>query len=473
MRSAHRNPTARIAGLAFLFLGLASAQAIAQPTPARRLPVEVGAFSGANILGDGNGLGNSFFSDQVPRSSVMFGIRGAWRFGAQLAVEPEFTYTPTRTRGDMDQARPGIGASLLGFRLHARYMFFPALALRPLVVAGTGLNALFADPPQSYGMSRSDVDPTLYWGIGAQYAMGFLPVVVRLDLRQGLLPGRQQVSWAHEILLGASIGCATHTGATPLAATSPPPAQTIELEPGLRIRTVASNAFEITHELPWPANSLLVAMADGTLVLAGIPYSPEATRRVLAWARARFGERKMVAINNGFHVDNLGGNAALLAAHIPIHGSDLTVTLLRERGEKTRQHTLAMIADPASPAHAAHVKIPYLPPDHIFPIAQGLIMKFGSEEVRVIFPGPSQAPDKVAVYFPTRALLYGGCMVLAGNKPGNTADANLATWPEAVRALTKLPVSIVIPGHGDRLDPGLLQHTIDVLEKADLAESRP
>lgn len=204
MRCDNKVPLAKAAGLVLLFLGLAPAQVMAQTPPARQLPIEVGAFSGANFLGAGNGLGNSFFSDQVPRSSVMFGIWGAWRFGTQLAVEPEFAYTPTRTRGDMDQARPGIQASLLGFRLHARYMFFPELALRPLVLAGAGLNALFADPPQSYGMSRSDVDPTVYWGLGAQYAMGFLPVVVRIDLRQGLLPGRQQVSWAHEILLGVS-----------------------------------------------------------------------------------------------------------------------------------------------------------------------------------------------------------------------------------------------------------------------------
>lgn len=268
------------------------------------------------------------------------------------------------------------------------------------------------------------------------------------------------------LILLACLGCAAHTGATPQSASPPLPSQTIELEPGLRIREVASGAFEITHELPWPANSLLVEMADGTLVLAGTPYTPEATRLVLDWTRARFGERKMVAINNGFHVDNLGGNAALREASLPVYGSDLTVGLLRERGEPTRQHTLDMIANPASPAHAAHAKIPYLPPDHVFPLAQGLVLKFGQEEVQVIYPGPSQAPDKVAIYFPSRKLLYGGCMILAGNKPGNTADADLATWPDAIRSLSKLPVSVVIPGHGDRVDAGLIQHTIEVLEKA-------
>ena len=238
------------------------------------------------------------------------------------------------------------------------------------------------------------------------------------------------------------------------------------MEAGLHLRPVATGAYEITHELPWPANSLLVEMADGTLVLAGTPYTPEATRRLLDWAHSRFGERRIVAINNGFHVDNLGGNAALLDANIPIYGSDLTVRLLRERGEKTRQHILEMIGNVAAPEYAIHARIRYVPPDHVFPIAEGLVLKFGAEAVRVIYPGPSQAPDKVVVFFPSRGLLYGGCMILSGNKVGNIADADLDSWPRAVRALTGLPASVVIPGHGDRLDPHLIQNTLDVLARA-------
>lgn len=91
-------------------------------------------------------------------------------------------------------------------------------------------------------------------------------------------------------------GCTAHTLSPSPASAPSPPSQPIEFEPGLRIRQVASGAFESTHELPWPANSLLVAMADETLVLAGTPHSPEATQRVLAWARTRFGERRLVAI---------------------------------------------------------------------------------------------------------------------------------------------------------------------------------
>jgi metallo-beta-lactamase class B len=268
----------------------------------------------------------------------------------------------------------------------------------------------------------------------------------------------QPTTWIVAALALLAAGCASRPKTRDCS-------RDIDLGPDLRVREVGSGAYEITHALPWPANSLLVEMADGTLVLAGTPYTPEATQQVLAWAREHFGTRNMVAINNGFHVDNLGGNAALLAAGIPVYGSDLTVALLRERGERTRQHILDMIGDRTSPAYAQQKKVPYLPPNHVFPAAQGLVLKFGDDEVRGIYPGPSQAPDKLAVYFPSRRLLYGGCSVLAGNKVGNVADADLDAWPAAVRALATLPVKVVIPGHGERLDAGLLQNTLDVLAR--------
>jgi metallo-beta-lactamase class B len=215
-----------------------------------------------------------------------------------------------------------------------------------------------------------------------------------------------------------------------------------------------------------------VEMPDRTLVLAATPYTPAATRRLLAWARERFGERRMVAINNGYHVDNLGGNAALRAAGIPIYGCDLTVTLLAERGEKTRQQILGMIGDRSSQVYAAHATLPYVPPDHVFPAKDGLVLRFGGEEVRVIYPGPSQAPDKLAMYFPARALLFGGCMLISGDRLGNVADADLEAWPRAIATLARLPVKVAIPAHGDRLDPGLLQNTLDVLARARPATTR-
>jgi len=143
----------------------------------------------------------------------------------------------------------------------------------------------------------------------------------------------------------------------------------------------------------------------------------------------------------------------------------LTVKLLKERGEQTRLTTLRLIGGKSSPTYAVHATMEFVPPDHVFPIQDGLTLSFGREEVRVFYPGPSQAPDKVVVYFPARKLLFGSCMILAGDRPGNTTEADIEQWSVAIRRLKQFPVDVVVPGHGERLDPGLIQHTLELLEK--------
>ena len=249
----------------------------------------------------------------------------------------------------------------------------------------------------------------------------------------------------------------------PTKTVSPEPTQRIDLSSELYLRRIGEGVYVITHTFPWAANSLLVEMSDGTLVLAGMPYTPDATRMVLDWVEKQYGEHKMIAIDTGYHVDNMGGNQALIEAGIPVYGSDMTARLILERGESNRQSMLAAIGDPKSPAYKAELEMQYLPPDHVFPIADGLTLTYGGEELQVIYPGPSQAPDKVAVYFPEHKLLFGSCMIVGLDRLGNTADADMKNWPDAVRILQQYPVDVVVPGHGERLDPGLIQHTLDLL----------
>ncbi len=247
-------------------------------------------------------------------------------------------------------------------------------------------------------------------------------------------------------------------------AVSPDSPERIELADSLYLRQVGEGAFVVTDKFPWMSNSVLVEMADGTLVLAGSTNTPEAARNLLDWIAQQFDERKMVAINTGYHADNLGGNQALIEAGIPVYGSDLTAQLITERSERVRQSMLDQIGDPQAPAYQAQLDMVYLPPDHTFPLDEGLTLTFGGEEVIVFYPGPSQAPDKVAVYFPSRKLLFGSCMILGWDGVGNIADADLKAWPDAVHKLLQFEADVIVPGHGERLDPGLIQHTLDLLE---------
>ena len=284
---------------------------------------------------------------------------------------------------------------------------------------------------------------------------------------------QKSILWAITLCLFCI--CLFACSTLPSDQTSTPPSNTsipifganeqVEIDEDLVVTQVQPGVFIITHSFPWPANSMLVEMKNSDFVLVDTPYTPEATEQLLSWVASHFGERKITAINTGYHNDNLGGNSALIEQNIPVYGSDLTVQLLEERGDDMRTMMLVWLQAPENQRfYDAHKTAPYAAPTHLFAINDGLELEFGDEIVQVYYPGPSQAPDKVVVYFPSRKLMFGSCMVIGWDDVGNTSDADLASWPDSVQNLTQFDVDVLIPGHGDRHDPDLLNHTVRLLE---------
>ncbi|MFN2153249.1 MAG: metallo-beta-lactamase [Anaerolineales bacterium] len=271
----------------------------------------------------------------------------------------------------------------------------------------------------------------------------------------------QTLRWI--LILGFLVGCAPKTNTHPLAL-SVDSETFIEITPDLKVRYIQEGVFEITHSYPWEANSLAVVMGD-YLVLVDTPWTPQATQEMLAWLKTQVGSKQIVAINTHYHLDNLGGNQYLVEQGIPVYGSDLTVELLRERGQASLDQTLAWLQSEEDPRFAETLsKLELTPPSEIFKLQEGLNLTFAGESVQVYYPGPAHSPDNVVVYFPERKLLFGGCMIIGWEAIGNTADANLQAWPASVRNLSQFEFEIVVPGHGERLDPGLIDHTLALLE---------
>jgi glyoxylase-like metal-dependent hydrolase (beta-lactamase superfamily II) len=245
---------------------------------------------------------------------------------------------------------------------------------------------------------------------------------------------------------------------------SPDSYERFDISEDLYVRKVQDGVFVVTHSFPWPGNSMIVEMKNSDLVLVDTPYTPEATQELLEWVEIQLGEREITAINTGFHYDNLGGNSYLIEQGIPVYGSELTVKLLEERGKKMKAMTLGWLQAPQYKRYYdVHKALVYVAPSHLFKVEEGLQLKFVDEIVQVYYPGPSQSADKMVVYFPSRKILFGTCMIIGGDKVGNTSDADLKEWPKSVRRLVRFDFDILVPGHGDRLDPGLLEHTIDLL----------
>lgn len=265
-----------------------------------------------------------------------------------------------------------------------------------------------------------------------------------------------RAAWTFLTVMTLLAGCA--------APRSPVPARDAEVEIGrdVFVKRIGDRAFLVTESRPWPANALLVEMPDSTLVLVNTLYRPEAAGTLLSWTERTFGRRPMVAINTHFHADVLGGNAALLERGVPVYGSDRTVRALAERGERFRSSMLGWL-DGDETERETFRRATFVPPDHVFPASAGLVLTFGGQEVRVLFPGPAHSIDNVVVFFPSERLLFAGCLAIEGPGLGNLSDADLEAWPSAISELRGLGAVSVVPGHGMAAGPELLSHTLEVL----------
>ena len=238
----------------------------------------------------------------------------------------------------------------------------------------------------------------------------------------------------------------------------------------LTVERVGEDVYIVTHSFPWPANSMLVRCSDTIIVWVDTPYTNDATKDVLDWVTAQFGEIRIVEINTGFHSDNLGGNGCLDKRNVVIYGSDLTVQLMREQAEKTRGQILKWLEEPKFKRYYdAHATATYTEPNHVFEIEKGLHLILDGEEIEVYYPGPSHAADNCVVYFPRKKLLFGGCMVKSINSKnlGFTGDADMKQWPISLQKVLKKfsDSQSVVPGHGAIGGIELIQHTLTLFQR--------
>ncbi|MGA2679567.1 MAG: subclass B1 metallo-beta-lactamase [Sedimentisphaerales bacterium] len=251
----------------------------------------------------------------------------------------------------------------------------------------------------------------------------------------------------------------------------------IALSENLSVTEIEKDVFIVTHSIPWASNSLLIRASNSDCILVNTLCDNQGARTLVDWMKNSFGEVNLVAINTGFHVDNLGGNEFLLNRGISVYGSNMTAKLIAERGQAEKSWLLEELKSPENKKYYdVYKNLTFVPPNHIFDINEGLHLKIGDEDVNVFYPGPSHTIDNVVVYFPKRKILFGGCMIKSLNSKdaGYTADADMQKWPRSVeKVLDKYKdARIVVPGHGDYGNTGLIKHTIELLDRANAQSAK-
>jgi hypothetical protein len=184
---------------------------------AEPLRIHVGGFSGIDVFASDTQLGNSWAIEQVPTTSILFGLRAGatvysgwfdrYRFAPRFDVEAEAKMAPAYTGGGTDLVRPQYFAPVFGLRVHgvAAVRLLPSLSLH--LLAGVGSESVVSSSP----FMANETDAMAYWGVGGKIQIGDGATSnrgpekwkIRFDLRQGVMPGRMSgLSSAFELQFG-------------------------------------------------------------------------------------------------------------------------------------------------------------------------------------------------------------------------------------------------------------------------------
>ncbi len=233
----------------------------------------------------------------------------------------------------------------------------------------------------------------------------------------------------------------------------------LQISEALRaVKIPQTRHWRIIHLKPIPANALLFITDEGVPVLADTPWTPEATKILLAWIKRRFGRLPGLATASHYHHDAAGGLATLKAAGVPLAISQKTLELLQEKGEGLKKTLVRQHGKMFSSWKAPQGITGFAP-------KKGYHTTIGGTEVQVLYFGGAHSQDDVVTWFPKSRLLFAGCLSKGGQTLGYLGDADLKSYPKVVSALQKLKPKIVVPGHGNRLDVGQLQNTLELLKR--------
>jgi glyoxylase-like metal-dependent hydrolase (beta-lactamase superfamily II) len=193
----------------------------------------------------------------------------------------------------------------------------------------------------------------------------------------------------------------------------------------------------------------LVVVRGGNALLIDTAWTDEQTEQILRWADETLGRPITTAVFTHAHRDKMGGVRALRARGVETYAAPDSNALAAERGLVPAEHALSFGPDATSHELAPAV---------------------------VFDPGPGHTEDNIVVALPEAGILFGGCLVRppAATDLGNTADADVDHWDEAVEAVAaRFPdLSIVVPSHGRPAGRELLELTARLARERPLSQER-
>jgi cyclase len=194
-------------------------------------------------------------------------------------------------------------------------------------------------------------------------------------------------------------------------------------------------------------NNIIIEMKDYLIVVDA--NFPSGARATMADVKKISSKPVKYVFDTHHHGDHAYGNAVW---------TDAGVTTLAYKGvademkryEPGRWQEAAKQRKDVADMHRSTAE----PPKQTFQTDE-FVLEDGTRRVEFHFFGWAHTRGDGFVYLPKEQLLCTGDAV--ANGPHNyTADANIANWPNVVRAAQKLKVTRVLPGHGEPGGPEVL-----------------
>ncbi len=181
-----------------------------------------------------------------------------------------------------------------------------------------------------------------------------------------------------------------------------------------------------------------------------------------------------VVVDTHGHFDHAFGNATFAAEQpgLEIWGHERCRENLEQYGELQRRLTAEWMREAGKTADAQAVEqVEILPPNRVF--GTEVRLDLGSRTVRLHHPGRGHTDHDVVVDVPDAGVTVAGDLVEEGAPP-SFGDAFPLEWPATLDALLVGVQPVVVPGHGDVVDPAFVAEQREALAQvAQVARSLP
>lgn len=157
------------------------------------------------------------------------------------------------------------------------------------------------------------------------------------------------------------------------------------------------------------------------------------------------------------HFDHFFGTAAFLPCPVWAHAR------CRERSaEEDRRDWVSRYRQEGKPALAQRLAAARLvPPTDL--LTDRVPIDLGGRRADLIHPGLGHTDHDVIVHVPDAGVVFAGDLVEQGAPPTVGPDSVPERWPSTVDNLLALRPNVIVPGHGEPVDPAFVRRQRDEL----------